>query len=64
MSINLVFKGWNKSLLTVSQSRRFCRSELTLLAKTFASVLEAKICVSSGYKQGVENCKQFGKSFI
>ena len=37
---------------------------MTLLAKTVASVIEAKICVSSAYKQGVENCKQLGKSFI
>ena len=42
MSINLVFKGGNWSL-TVIHSQRFSRSELILLARTFASVLEAKI---------------------
>ena len=47
MSIKLVFKGANWSLLTVIQSQRFSRSELILLARTFASVLEAKIWVSS-----------------
>ena len=43
MSINLVFKGGKWSLLTVIQSQRFSRSELILLARTLASVLEAKI---------------------
>ena len=33
MSINLVFKGGNWSLLTVIQSQRFSRSELILLAE-------------------------------
>ena len=48
----------------MSQSQRFSKSELILLARTFASVLEAKIRVSSAYKQGVVNSKQFSKSFM
>ena len=64
MSIKLVFKGCTLSLLTVSQSQRFSKSELILLARTFASVLEAKIRVSSAYKQGVINSREFSKSFM
>ena len=37
----------------MSQSERFSRLELILLGRTFAPVLEAKIWVSSAYKQGV-----------
>ena len=48
----------------MSQSQRFSKSELILLARTFASVLESKIGVSSAYKQGVVNSKQFSKSFM
>ena len=48
----------------MNQSERFSRLQLILLGRTFASVLEAKIWVSSAYKQGVVNSKQFRKSFI
>ena len=48
----------------MSQSERFSRLELISLGRTFASVLEAKIWVSSAYKQGVLNSKQFRKSFM
>ena len=40
MSINLVFKGANWSLLTVIQSQRFSRSELILLARTWINWIE------------------------
>ena len=62
-TINLVLSGWNWSLLTVSQSPRFFTSELILLASTLISELEVQIWVSSAYKQGVVNFKQFGRSF-
>ena len=48
----------------MSQSERFSRLELISLGRTSASVLEAKIWVSSAYKQGVLNSKQFRKSFM
>ena len=64
LGIMRAFKGCKWSLLTVSQSQRFSKSELILLARTFASVLESKIGVSSAYKQGVVNSKQFSKSFM
>ena len=48
-TINLtVLSGWNWSLLKVSQSLRFFKSEF----------------ISPAYKQGVVNLKQFGKSFM
>ena len=60
-TIILVLRGWNWSLLTVSQSLRFFKSEFILLARAPISKLEVKILVSSAYKQGVVNFKQFGK---
>ena len=63
-TIKLVLSGWNWSLLTVSQSRRFFKSELILLVSTLISKLEVKIWVSSAYKQGVVNFKQFDRSFM
>ena len=42
-TINLVLRGWNWSLLTVSQSLRFFKSEFMLLASTPLSKLEEKI---------------------
>ena len=44
-TINLVLSGsqWNWSLLTVSQSLRFFKSEFTLLVSTLISKLEVKI---------------------
>ena len=48
----------------MSQSQRFSRSELIILARTFASILEADIWLSSACKQRVVNSKQFDKSFV
>ena len=42
-TINLVLSGWNWSLLTVSQSLRFFKSEFILLVSTLISKLEVKI---------------------
>ena len=42
-TINLVLRGWNWSLLTMSQSLRFFKSEFILLASTPLSKLEVKI---------------------
>ena len=45
----------------MSQSLRFFKSEFVVGKYT---TIEEKICVSSVYKQGVVNFKQFGKSFM
>lgn len=39
MSVNVVFKGWNWSLINVSQSQRFSRSEEN-------AIISKKICVN------------------
>ena len=42
-TINLGLSGWNWSLLTVSQSLRFFKSEFILLASTLILKLEVKV---------------------
>ena len=64
ITIILVLFGWDWSLLTVNQSVIFSRSEFKLSAIFAVSCDDVKICVSSAYKQGIVDFKQFGKSFI
>ena len=54
MTISLVLEGWDWSLFTFSQSVTFSKSEFISLASATESYEEAKIWVSSAYRQDVD----------
>jgi hypothetical protein len=59
ISMNFVFFACDWSLFTVNQSITLTKSEFNLSIRSSVSCEEVNICVSSAYKHGTVDSRQF-----